>query len=65
MNENETRYTFNVKQVAQLYRVTVQTVHRWIQTGRLETVRTPGGRLRVIVGPSALGPLEAMVAEDR
>lgn len=45
---------FNVKQVAQLYRVTVQTVYRWIRHGRLRALRTPGGNIRVLMARGEL-----------
>ena len=33
-------------EVAALMRVEVETVNRWARTGRLESVRTPGGKFR-------------------
>lgn len=33
-------------EVAELFRVGPKTVTRWVQTGRLSTVRTPGGHHR-------------------
>lgn len=59
----DSQVVFNVAQVAALYRVTIQTVYRWINAGHLETFRTPGGQLRVVVGPSAQAG--AMVAEGK
>ena len=45
----ETPAEWNVKQVAQLYQVTVRTVYRWIRQGRVRATRTPGGQIRVSV----------------
>ena len=33
-------------EVAELFRVDVKTVSRWGETGRLTTIRTPGGQHR-------------------
>lgn len=36
-------------EVADLMEVTVRTVSRWVSQGRVEAVRTPGGRPRVVL----------------
>ena len=42
--ENEPLLTTG--EVASLYRVDAKSVARWVKTGKLAAVRTPGGRLR-------------------
>lgn len=42
----ETERAFTVQDVAREYRVTVDTVYRWIKDGRLRPMRLPGGSYR-------------------
>jgi excisionase family DNA binding protein len=38
---------FTVKEVAEYFKVSKQTVHNWIYQKKIETTATPGGELRV------------------
>ena len=39
---------YKITEVAQYFKVSKQTVHNWIQAGKLKTSATPGGELRVL-----------------
>lgn len=43
----DSREYLRVDQVARMYNVTVDTVWRWVRSGRLEQIRTPGGSIRI------------------
>lgn len=38
-----------LKEVAVTWRVTDRTVRRWVEKGAVQTVKTPGGGLRVVM----------------
>ncbi len=38
-----------LKEVAVLWRVDGRTVRRWVEKGAVQTVKTPGGGLRVVM----------------
>jgi excisionase family DNA binding protein len=38
---------FTVREVAEYFKVSKQTVHNWIWSNKLTTTATPGGELRV------------------
>jgi len=42
---------FTRVEVAELFEVAPNTVSRWVRTGKLPSVRTPGGRRRYPVEP--------------
>lgn len=35
------------KQVAELFRVSPKTVHRWATNGQIKAIKTPGGHFRI------------------
>lgn len=38
---------YTVKEVAEYFKVTVQAVHNWINSGKIEYTSTPGGEKRI------------------
>jgi excisionase family DNA binding protein len=39
--------TYTVAEIAFGFSVTPRTVYLWVQTGKIKTVRTPGGSIRI------------------
>lgn len=39
---------YTVKETAEYFKVTVQAVHNWINSGKLNAISTPGGEKRVL-----------------
>ena len=61
--ENQDRL-LTPSEVASLFRVGIRTVGKWARTGRLTSVRTPGGhrRYRASEVEALLGETQAVVA---
>ena len=41
---------YTVAEMAELCKVNKETVYRWINEGRIDFIRLPGGRLRIPIG---------------
>jgi excisionase family DNA binding protein len=48
---DQQKHYFTRAEVAELFEVAPNTVSRWVRTGKLPCVRTPGGRRRYPIGP--------------
>ena len=55
----------SASEVADLFQVSTHTVSRWVRTGKLRAIKTPGGTLRFLRGDidNALVPVEKPEAE--
>lgn len=47
MISDSSKATYNTVEVAVIFNVTNQTVRLWIKKGRIQTTKTPGGRIRI------------------
>lgn len=47
MNEPVTVELFTVEEVATRFRVKPRTVYRWIKSGRMPAIKTPGDQWRI------------------
>lgn len=59
MVETETSNLLTIRQVADRMSVSRQTVYTWINSGKIKTIRTPGGRKRIPEDQLVVSELEA------
>ena len=54
---------FTVEEVATRFRVKPRTVYRWLKSGRMQGIRTPGGQHRIL-GESVRAEFESRVLNE-